>query len=146
MVFVWLPVFVEVKGVDASMCGTRGNVRRARSGARRGAGRVVGRTVALRRSRWTRLSAWEDKVEKVEKQECSVDVVRKWRRLEDDGSRESEETVEMEVEQSEETVEPASEMDTHCKLPTNVGCAENWTWPGPFEWPGPSAAPHWKSW
>ena len=41
VVFVWLPMFVEVKGVDASMCGTRGNVRRARSGARRRAGRVV---------------------------------------------------------------------------------------------------------
>ena len=59
--------------------------------------------------------------------------------MEDDESRESEETVEMEVEQSEETVEPAPETDTHCKLPTKVGCAENWTWPGPFEWPGPSA-------
>ena len=41
VVFVWLPVFVEVKGVDASMCGGSGNVRRARSGARRRAGRVV---------------------------------------------------------------------------------------------------------
>ena len=63
--------------------------------------------------------------------------------MEDDGSRELEETVEMKVEQSEETVEHASEVDTHCKLltkvPTSVGCAENWTWPEPFEWPGPSA-------
>ena len=41
VVFVWLPMFVEVKGVDAGMCRTRGNVRRARSGARRRAGRVV---------------------------------------------------------------------------------------------------------
>ena len=56
VVFVRLPVFVEVKGVDASMSGGSGNVRRARGGARRGAGRLVGRTVALRRSRWTRLS------------------------------------------------------------------------------------------
>ena len=38
--------------------------------------------------------------------------------LEDGGSKESEEKVEMEVEQSEETVEPASERDTpdHCWL------------------------------
>ena len=61
----------------------------------------------------------------------------------DDGSRELEEAVEMEVEQSEKTVKHASEMDTHCKLlaqvPTSVGCAENWTWSEPFEWPGPSA-------
>ena len=61
----------------------------------------------------------------------------------DDESRELEEKVEMEVEQSEVTVEHASEVDTHCKLltkvPTSVGCAENWTRPEPFEWPGPSA-------
>ena len=63
--------------------------------------------------------------------------------MEDDESRELEEKVEMEVEWSEATVEHASEVDTHCKLltkvPTSVGCAENWTWPEPFEWPGPSA-------
>ena len=63
--------------------------------------------------------------------------------MEDDESRELEEKVEMEVEQSEVTVEHASEVDTHCKLltkvPTSVGCAESWTWHEPFEWPGPSA-------
>ena len=40
--------------------------------------------------------------------------------MEDDESRELEEKVEMEVEWSEETVEHASEVDTHCKLLTKV--------------------------
>ena len=57
--------------------------------------------------------------------------------MEDGKAKELEEKVEMEVEQSEETVEPASEMETCGKLPTNVGCAEDWTWPGPCEWLGP---------
>ena len=41
VVFVRLPVFVEVKGVDASVCGTRGNARRTRGGTRGRARRVV---------------------------------------------------------------------------------------------------------
>ena len=57
--------------------------------------------------------------------------------MEDGRSKELEEKVEMEVEQSEETVEPASERETYGKLPTNVGCAEDWTWPEPCEWRGP---------
>ena len=40
--------------------------------------------------------------------------------MEDGRSRELEESVEMEVEQSEETVEPASERETYGKLPANV--------------------------
>ena len=44
VVFVRLPMFVEdveVKGVDASVCGTRGNARRPRGGTRGRARRVV---------------------------------------------------------------------------------------------------------
>ena len=41
MVFVWLPMLIEVKGVDASMCGTRGNARRPWGGTRGRARRVV---------------------------------------------------------------------------------------------------------
>ena len=64
---------------------------------------------------------WEDKVEKVEKQECSVDVEWKGRRLEDGRSRELEEKVEMEVEQNEKMVAPESGMHAYGKLPANVG-------------------------
>ena len=64
--------------------------------------------------------------------------------MEDGRSRELEEKVEMEVGQSEETVEPAFEMETCGKLPTNVGCAEGWTWPGPCEWLGPLGRAIWE--
>ena len=78
---------------------------------------------------------WEDKVEKVETQECSVDVEWKGRRLEDGRSRELEEKVEMEGEQNEKTVEPESGRNAYGKLPATVGCAEDLTlcgWLGPW--------------
>ena len=55
--------------------------------------------------------------------------------MEDGRSRELEEKVEMEVEQSEKTVEPESGRNAYGKLPATVGCAEDLTlcgWLGPW--------------
>ena len=52
-----------------------------------------------------------------------------------EGWRELEEKVEMEVEQTEKTVEPESGRHAYGKLPPTVGCAEDLTlcgWLGPW--------------
>ena len=54
--------------------------------------------------------------------------------MEDGRSRELEEKVEMEVEQTEKTVEPESGRHAYGKLPATVGCAEDLT---PCGWLGP---------
>ena len=87
--------------------------------------------------------AWEDKVEKVEKQECSVDVEWKWRKVEGGRPRELEEKVEMEVEQSENPGEPESEREEYGKLLATVGCAEDSTRLVLCGWLGPLGHARW---
>ena len=70
VVFVRLPMFVEVKSVDSSVCGTRWDAGRTQS-RRNGVKGCCAEEESVDKVEW------EDKVEKVEKQECSVEVARR---------------------------------------------------------------------